>query len=337
MSNENMYFDPAAFDFTQLVDVVEGNEAPTIAKTESLKDIGPNGGVTDDASDLADLFTADPDDEAPEGEKDINADVSDLITPEPTEDTIKIFNDLPDDVPLSFGDHEMTKAEAKQFFADKKTFDDQKELISTAANSIDQIHTHIMRNHTSHALTIDTNIANIQRKMNSNISAAEYGEEARKLQQAYEAKAFLNQRTDEELKLLEIEKAEVTRFKIMQTDHAMRSEFPQWDQIKGGLLRDIKERGGDQLLNDLEKVWNPEIAKMLLESYRFRQRNKQAGEKALEAAKAKAPRSTSTAANAQRQKALDETAAKKAALLKKAKTGNLTPEDNAKMFDFLVD
>ncbi|EHE2320733.1 hypothetical protein JNE51_004443 [Salmonella enterica] len=336
MSNENMYFDPAAFDFTQLVDVVE-TPAPKEKEYIKASDVSANGGVVDDADDLRDLFEADPDDEAPEGETDINADVSDLITPEPTEDTIKIFNDLPDDVPLSFGEETMTKAQAKQFFADKKTFDDQKELVSTAANSIDQIHNHIMRNHTGHALTIDTNIANIQRKMNSNISAAEYGEEARKLQQAYEAKAFLNQRTDEELKLLEIEKAEVTRFKIMQTDHAMRSEFPQWDQIKGGLLRDIKERGGDQLLNDLEKVWNPEIAKMLLDSYRYRNSRKKAEQTALEAAKAKAPRSTSTAANAQRQKALDETAAKKAALLKKAKTGNLTPEDNAKMFDFLVD
>lgn len=334
MSNENMYFDPSSFDFTSLVDVVE-QSAPQEKDYTKANEITPNGGIVDDASDLEDLFDADPEDETATNETDINADVSDLITPEPETDTITIFNDLPDDVPLSFGEHQMTKAEAKQFFADKKAFDDQKELINTAATSIDQIHNHIMRNHTAHALAIDTNIANIQRKMNSGISNAEYGEEARKLQQAYEAKAMLNARTDEEMKLLEVERAETTRFRVMQADHEMRAEVPQWDRLKGGLLKDMQERGVN--LAELEKVWNKQIATMALNDYRYRMSRKKVETTALEAAKAKAPRSTSTAANAQRQKALDENAAKKAALVKKAKTGSLTAEDNQRMFDFLVD
>lgn len=335
MSNENMYFDTDSFDFNSLVDVVE-HDAPPEKTLPKLSEVGPDGGAVDDTSDLADLLTVDEDEE--KTETDINNDVSDLVTnPEVDADKITLFNDLPEDAPLVFEGQEMTKAQVKQLFQEKEIFDNQKEFISTAANSLDQIHNYIKRNHAAHALSIDTNIAHIQRKMNSGISATEYGEEARKLQQAYEARAMLNARVDEEMKLLDVQNREVTDFRILQTDHAMRSEIPQWDQIKGGLLQDIKARGGDQLLNDLEKVWNPEIAKMLLESYRFRQRNKQAGEKALEAAKAKAPRSTSTAANANRQKTLDANAAKKAALLKKARNGGLERHEHAQMFEFLVD
>ncbi|EHZ1002973.1 hypothetical protein K5H98_004297 [Salmonella enterica] len=332
MSNESMYFDPSDFDFTQLVDVVETtpNEPKPGMK---LSEVTPDGGRVDDISDLADLFTADEDES--ETEKDINDDVSDLIKSEVDPDKITLFNDLPDDAPLDIGGEPMTKAQIKELKQAKEVFENQKELVSTAANSIDQIHRYIQQNHAAHALTIDTNIANIQRKMNSGISATEYGEEARKLNQAYEAKAMLNARVDEEMKLLEVQRAETTRFRIMQADHAMRAEVPQWDQLKGGLLKDLQDRGVN--LADLEKVWSKDVALMALNDYRYRKQKEQAGAKALEAAKAKAPRSTSTPANAQRQKSLDANEAKKAALLKKARNGGLSREDNAAMFNFLVD
>lgn len=334
MSNESMYFDPSDFDFTQLVDVVETtpNEPKPGMK---LNEVTPDGGRVDDISDLADLFTADEDES--ETEKDINDDVSDLVKPEVDPDTITLFNDLPDDAPLDIGGESMTKAQIKELKQAKEVFESQKELVSTAANSIDQIHQFIQRNHMAHALSIDTNIQNIQRKMNSGISATEYGEEARKLNQALEAKAMLNARIDEEMRLLNVERQEATRFRVNQVDHILKQDVPQWDQLKGGLLQEIKKIGGDELLNDLEKVWNPHIAKMALDAYRYRKQKEQAGAKALEAAKAKAPRSTSTPANAQRQKSLDANEAKKAALLKKARNGGLSREDNAAMFNFLVD
>ncbi|EGH6051905.1 hypothetical protein L4K91_004488 [Salmonella enterica] len=332
MSNESMYFDPSDFDFTQLVDVVETtpNEPKPGMK---LEEVTPDGGRVDDISDLADLFTADEDES--ETEKDINDDVSDLVKPEVDPDTITLFNDLPDDAPLDIGGESMTKAQIKELKQAKEVFESQKELVSTAANSIDQIHQFIQRNHMAHALSIDTNIQNIQRKMNSGISATEYGEEARKLNQAFEAKAMLNARIDEEMKLLNVERQEATRFRVNQVDHVLKNEVPQWDQIKGGLLKDLQEQGHD--LGELEKVWNVKLAKALLNDYRYRKQKEQAGAKALEAAKAKAPRSTSTPANAQRQKSLDANEAKKAALLKKARNGGLSREDNAAMFNFLVD
>ncbi|EJJ2366504.1 hypothetical protein NIR10_004636 [Salmonella enterica] len=332
MSNENMYFDPSEFDFTQLVDVVEKDQENEKPYTKA-NDVNQDGGIIDDASDLADLFNADEDE--PETELDPNEDASDLVTNEVDPDTITLFNDLPDNATLDILGEPMTKAQIKELKQAKEAFESQKELVSTAANSIDQIHRYIQQNHAAHALTIDTNIANIQRKMNSGISATEYGEEARKLNQALEAKAMLNQRVDEEMRLLEVQRAETTRFRIMQADQAMRSEVPQWDQIKGGLLKDMQDRGVN--LADLEKIWSKDVALMALNDYRYRKQREQAGAKALEAAKAKAPRSTSTPANAQRQQSLDAQAAKKAALLKKARNGGLSREDNAAMFPFLVD
>ncbi|HEI4368100.1 TPA: hypothetical protein SI878_004407 [Salmonella enterica] len=333
MSNENMYFDPSSFDFTQLVDVVE-HTAPQEKALPKLSEVGPDGGAIEDISDLADLIT--DEDETTATELDPNQDTSDLQSaPEVDTDKITIFNDLPEDAPLLFDGVELSKKQVKELLNSKEEFENQKDIVATAANSIDQIHRYIKQNHAAHALSIDTNIANIQRKMNSGISATEYGEEARKLTQALEARQMLNNRVDEEMKLLDVQQAEVTRFRLLQMQNAMRAKQPQWDQIQGGLWADLQSRGIN--LNELEKVITPELASDLLDGYRYRKQKEKAGAAALEAAKAKAPRSTSTAANAQRTKALDAQAAQKAALLKKQRNGGLTQAENAKLFDFLVD
>lgn len=333
MSND-MYFDPSSFDFTNLVDVVETE--PTAPKPGlKLDEVTPDGGMVDDISDLADLFAADEDEESKES-TDLNDNVSDLLTNHDVDDDkITIFNDLPDEATLIFDGHEMSKKQVKELFQAKQIFDEQKELVSTAANSIDQIHRHLQQEAIKHATAIDLNIQNIQRKMNSNISATEYGELARQLNSAMEARNSLNASVDERMRLLDIEKAEVTRFRIDQVNHVMRAEVPQWDQIKGGLLQDMQSRGVN--LGELEKVWSKDVAMMALNDYRYRKLKENKGNQAIADAKAKAPRSTSTAANAQRQQTLDATTAKKAALIKKARQGNLSKAEHSEMFNFLVD
>ncbi|HAV9873778.1 TPA: hypothetical protein JLH60_004754 [Escherichia coli] len=334
MSNENMYFDPKAFDFTSLVDVVEHDEAPKGKPAPAREIVGPDGGATDDISDLYELFEDEADEEETE-EADPNDDVTDLQTPEANPDVISLINDLPDDAALDIGGETMTKAQIKELKEAKAVFEDQKELINTAANSIEQIHRHIANNHIAHRLSIDTNIANIQRKMNSGISSAEYGEEARKLQQAFEAKAMLNNRVNEEIELLDIQAEELRRFRLLNMQTAMRSKIPEWDRIQGGLWNDLENRGYN--LRELEKAITVPMAEDLLDAYRYRQQKKKAGEQAIAAAKAKAPRSTATAANANRQSPLDTKEAKKRALLKKQRNGTFTKKDNADMFEFLVD
>ncbi|EIO6136508.1 hypothetical protein LQX96_004652 [Salmonella enterica] len=333
MSND-MYFDPSSFDFTNLVDVVETE--PTAPKPGlKLDEVTPDGGMVDDISDLADLFAADEDEESKES-TDLNDNVSDLLTNHDVDnDKITIFNDLPDEATLIFDGHEMSKKQVKELFQAKQIFDEQKELVSTAANSIDQIHRHLQQEAIKHATAIDLNIQNIQRKMNSNISATEYGELSRQLNSAIDARNSLNASVDERMRLLDVERAETTRFRIAQTDQAMQAEIPQWNQLKGGLLQDMQARGVN--LGELEKIWSKDVAMMALNDYRYRKGREKVGAAAMEAAKAKAPRSTSTAANAQRQQALDATAAKKAALLKKARSGGLSREDHAAMFNYLVD
>lgn len=332
MSND-MYFDPSSFDFTSLVDVVETGVNEPVKQAAKISEIGPDGGAVDDISDLSDLFSATDEDEATD--TDPNNDVSDLLTDEVDPDTITLFNDLPVDVPLDIDGEPMTKAQIKELKQAKEVFENQKELVSTAANSIDQIHRHLQQEAIKHSTAIDLNIQNIQRKMNSNISATEYGELARQLNSALEARNSLNASVDERMRLLDVERAETTRFRIAQTDQAMQAEIPQWNQLKGGLLQDMQARGVN--LGELEKIWSKDVAMMALNDYRYRKGREKVGAAAMEAAKAKAPRSTSTAANAQRQQALDATAAKKAALLKKARSGGLSREDHAAMFNYLVD
>ncbi|EFU5167515.1 hypothetical protein HT819_003922 [Salmonella enterica] len=332
MSND-LYFDTNSFDFNSIVDVFEKNEGAPDSTGVKLNEITPDGGAVDDISDLSDLFSATDEDEATD--TDPNNDVSDLLTDEVDPDTITLFNDLPVDVPLDIDGEPMTKAQIKELKQAKEVFENQKELVSTAANSIDQIHRHLQQEAIKHSTAIDLNIQNIQRKMNSNISATEYGELARQLNSALEARNSLNASVDERMRLLDVERAETTRFRILQTDNAMQAEIPQWNQLKGGLLQDLQARGVN--LGELEKVWSKDIAMMALNDYRYRKGREKVGAAAMEAAKAKAPRSTSTAANAQRQQTLDATTAKKAALIKKARQGNLSKAEHSEMFNFLVD
>ncbi|HID4300471.1 TPA: hypothetical protein ACXEZB_004393 [Escherichia coli] len=329
----DMYFDPSEFDFTSLVDVVE-HEAPQEKALPKLSDIGPDGGAVEDISDLSDLFT---EEEAEEKEiKDINDDASDLMDkPETDPELITIVNDLPDDAPLDFGGEVYTKAQIKEYLSAKKDFDTEKELVGQAAKDIDQIHRHIHQTNLRHATAIDNDIADLQKLLNGRVSETEYGQISRALNQKIQERNDLNARVDEQMKLFDVERYHATQYRIQQTDQQMRKEFPQWDQLRGGLLADLQSRGVN--LGELEKVWCKDIAMMAINDYRYRNSLKKAGEKALAAAKAKAPRSIGSSANHDRQKSIDSKEAERAKLRHKMRNGGLTKEENAKAFDLLID
>ncbi|EDR9150313.1 hypothetical protein BSY48_004421 [Salmonella enterica subsp. enterica serovar Agbeni] len=329
----DMYYDPTTFNFDDLKDVILTDETET--KPIPAK-AGPNGGQVEDISDLAALFE---DEDKPEPEKetepDLNADVSDLVPEENHSEALTIYNDLPDSALVTFNGKEMTKAEANEVFATIDQLKQEREVVSTAANSIEQINRFIEQDYHRHATAIDANIAHIQQKMNSNISAVEYGEEARKLQSALEARNELNQRTDEKMRLLDIQRAELTKQRLYQTDVAMIKEIPQWLDRRAQVLKWAQDQGMN--LNELEKVWSAPLAKALCKGYFADKTKTKVEAEALERAKAKAPRSTASAANAQRQKATDAKEIKKQQLLAKQSRTGLDRDDMAKMFEFLKD
>ncbi|EGN9856579.1 hypothetical protein IS360_003600 [Salmonella enterica] len=334
MSND-MYFDPSSFDFTSLVDVVETE--PTAPKQGmKLNEVTADGGRVDDISDLSDLFESNDEDENQE-ETDLNNNVSDLLPKENDSDAITLFNDLPDDALVTFGNREITKAQANEYISKIDEYEQQKEVISTSANNIDQIHRFIMQDHHKHKTVLDLQREAMQQELGRGVNDIRRGEIALKMQSLNEAEINLVNRTKEKMFLLDEERNHATKFRLDQADHFMQKEVPQWNQIKGPLLQDLISTYGEGILSNLEPAWNKNVAMMVLNDYRYRNGRKKAGAAAMEAAKAKAPRSTSTAANAQRQQALDTKATEKAALIKKAKTGNLSKADHTKMFDFLVD
>ncbi|EDX4100277.1 hypothetical protein B9R80_002413 [Salmonella enterica] len=326
----DMYFDPTSFNFDDLKDVIVTDEStpkPTPVK------VGADGGEVDDIGDLFDV------EETPETEKepeaDHNADVSDLVPEENHSEALTTFNDLPDTALLTFNGKEMTKAEANAVFAMKEQLEQEREVVSTAANSIEQIHRFIEQDYHRHATAIDANISHIQQKMNSNISAVEYGEEARKLQSALEARNELNQRTDEKMRLLDLERAEITKQRLYHADVALVKDIPQWLDRRGQVLKFAQDQGMN--LNELEKVWSAPLAKALYHAYAFTKQRDKVSAEALERAKAKAPRSTQTAATAQRQKATDQKEIKKQQLLAKQQKHGLDRDGMAQMFEFLKD
>lgn len=330
----DMYIDTTTFDFNQLVDVVEGNAAPTIRDTVKAAQVGPDGGAVEDASDLNPWSDeVEETEEAPE-EKDINSDVSDLVTPEDNTDKIRDFNDFADDVILDFGGVEMTKAEARQFFAAKKEYDENYAFVNDAAKNIEEGNRHILKQLAIRETFLEKQLRELnQAKKMGGLRDDQY----RMIDQRIDSTAAelhdLNTSANELMTVYDLNRQQLIDFRIRNTDQAMRKEYPDWESWKPKLKRDLEDRGID--FNELEKVWSPQIAKMALESCRFRKNQKVVSETTL--AKRKGVHSQASATQAAKQEQIDTKTAEKKKLIAKAKNGGLTREENAKMFDFLVD
>ncbi|EMC1489666.1 hypothetical protein VAA96_004544 [Salmonella enterica] len=349
MNTENMEYDTNDFDFFSLVDVVNdvdtnGNAIPNsdaLAKHRptTAANVGPDGGIVDGIDDLDPKHLFDTDEEAELQQKEIdedpNTNLSDLKDVDSEAEAITTFNDLPDDALINFGGRQLNKAEVSKFLADYDDVKAEREIIAESAKNIETVNEFIIQNYKKHKTTIDLNIERIQRQMSANISATEYGELSRQLNQAQEARSQLNQRVDEEMRALNVQKAEIIDFRIRQEQNTLNKEIPNWGSIRGQVLKDAYDNGVN--LAELENVWSPELAKALYKASMYDRQKQKRAEKALAAAKAKAPRSTSSVANQSRTNAPDPKAAQLSKLKNKMNNGGLDERDTSNMFKYLVD
>lgn len=337
----DMMLDTDTFDFFSLKDITDEERAfegkptaPEQTTAATSEDVGANGGVVDDISDLSELFDDAEAEEAEEREQDPNLNTSDLADPNEAVEALKTFQELPDTEVLDFDGVPMTKADVKELISKRETLKRDSDIANESARKIDAVHNFLERDYYEHQTAIDANIALIEKRMNSNISGNEYGELARQLKQAQEAKSELVRRTDERMRVLEIARQEAIAKRISDEIRANSTSIPQWEQRRGHVLKYAVENGVN--LAEVEKAWSPEIAKMFYKSYLYDKSQEKIQKEAISRARSKAaPRSQSSARAAQAES--DTRNAKLAQLKSKAKSGSMDERDISNMFEFLVD
>ncbi len=336
----DLYFDTSTFDFTKLVDVIE-QDAPQEQPYIKARDVNQDGGRIDDASDLENpgtFFNSGEDEPEQEETEDLN-DASDLMRDEETTSkAVDIFNDLDDNTPLDLGDgFEMTKPQIKELMRSKQAVDQQKEFLNLATQKMDQGNEWIEHKLLTTVTAVDKQIAFFEKCLsNPTITGDDYRKFHNDLQAAKQFKADIEKDSQDIFNVRKEQEEALTRHRFIITDAQMQETYPDWLKWKDQLVNDAISRGMSP--QTITKSWDKSFATALLESFMYRKNKEKAGAKARQAAEQiKAARSTSSAAAINRQAATDRKEAEKRALLAKQRKGGLTPQEHAKMFDYLVD
>ncbi|MDG0490081.1 hypothetical protein [Klebsiella variicola] len=335
--SDNMYFDTDTFNFDDIVDVVE-HEAPKTSNYTKANQVGPDGGQVSDASDLmGDEFSFPEDEPAPDPEFDPNQDLSDFIDPNAeTEETVKIINDLADDIPLDIGGEVMTKAQIREQKARLQRVEQNADFLQYVADTFEQDNKTIEERLTYKDVAVDYNIQYLKNCMEAAQDQQSFNDfkgqlkeaEAMKARIEADAKIILEKRNENQKNL--------TRNRWVSTDAKMMEVYPDWLKWRDHLISDALQRGYKP--SYIEKSYDPVFAQTLLESYQYRQ-NKQASQtNALTKAKqAGAAKSISNKSSAKEIAAADAKTAELRSLKKKMAQGGLERSDLSKMFNHLVD
>ncbi len=334
----DMYFDTSDFDFTNLVDVVETSPDQIDKPYTKAADVGPDGGRVDDARDLQEFTFPDDEPEA-DPEFDPNESVSDFIDPNAeTEETVRIINDLADDVPLDIGGEVMTKAQIREQKERLQRVDQNADFLQFAADTFEQDNRTIEEKLLYKEVAIDRNISYLENCLeHPNLDQATFRDYQEQLKGARAQKADIEKTALDILSKRNEQQQTLTRQRWIGTDAKMMEQFPDWLKWRDQLIDDaLKNRGMKAAY--IEKAYDPQFAQMLLESYQYRQNKKAAQEKALSAANnKKAARSNPSSQTAKQIEARDKKTAELQLLKKKMSKGELSREEHTRLFNHLVD
>ena len=333
----DMYFDTNIFNFDNLVDIVE-QDAPKEKPYTKASDVGPDGGNISDASDLTGNEFTFPDDE-PEAdpEFDPNQSVSDFVDPNAeTEETVKIINDLADDVPLDIGGEVMTKSDIKQMKAKLQRVDQNADFLQYAADTFEKDNKTIDERLTYKDVAVDYNIQYLKNCIEAATDQATFNDFKQQLKEAEAMKKQIEKDRDEITKKRDDQQKQLIRNQWVSTDAKMMDIYPNWLQWRDHLINDALQRG--YKASYIEKNYDPMFAQTLLESYQYRQNKLTSETNARNSAKkAGAAKSIANKASATELAAADAKSKELRELRKKLAKGALSPEDNRKLFDHLPD
>lgn len=337
-----MYLDTDNFDFFNLADITDDEKAhapkpqsPVISSGSTSESVGADGGLVEDTSDLDSYFAEEAEEKAAEDEANPNLNLSDLADPNAAQEAVNIWEDLADDVPISINGKSFTKAQLAETAEKAEKVAAESEMLSDAAKRVDDISRYIAQKFHENKTAIDLNIERLQRQLDNASSDVEYGNYARNLQSAQEARKALSNQVDELMRLHDVQRMDLANFRANQELQINSQKIPGWENKRNVVIKHHAEKGID--FNALQHVWTPELAEALHDAFIYRKGREKAQASAMERAKAKAPRSTASTANAQRTNAQDAAAAKRAALVQKANRGDLSERETSDMFNYLID
>ncbi|EEO4608487.1 hypothetical protein G6S93_004413 [Salmonella enterica] len=335
----DLYFDTTQFDFNNLVDVVETTErspAPYVKANE----VNQDGGLIHDASDLYDPnthFGADAEEEEAEPQ-DFNNDLSDLVNREQeTAEKITIVNDLADDVPLDFGGLTATKRDAIEALKFKQKAEQQNSDLDSIHSAIKESKDWFDQDAFYGTTAVDMNIEHLERVLqNPALTDTEHRRYTAELSAAHKARQAVVDKAAEKYQVWKSQQNLLIQRQERATDAQMVQIYPNWYQWKDQLVNSAIADGMDK--TTLTQLWTPALADRLLKAYMFDSNKQRSHQIAYQKAhQAKAARQVESQATAQRTKVQTSEQARKRELINKMQKGGLSREENAKMFDYLID
>lgn len=330
----DMFLDTDTFDFFSLTDVVTDETAPAKPAT-TIDNVGADGGTVEDISDLANLYANEEAERAEEAEQDPNLNLADLADPNAEREAISLFEDLPDDAPLSIGGRALTKSEIAQALAKSDEVKKAHEILAPALRDIQLAEEFINQNYIKNQTAIEMNIQYLQDKANRATNDSEYAQCMKDLKVCQETLALVHARANEAYTALNQKKEATKNYRLFNSDEAMRQQIPNWYSIRGQVLQDAKEIGVN--LDEVEKIYSPELATIFFYASQYKRMRANAEKSALERAKAKASRSPSSSATTQRTNATSNEDMKRQQLVNRMNNGGLDERQVSDMFNHLID
>ncbi|HFW4592843.1 TPA: hypothetical protein ACIBRT_003766 [Salmonella enterica subsp. enterica serovar Aberdeen] len=339
MSDNNLYFDTDSFDFNNIVDVIEGDSTPLVKDITTLKDVGPDGGTIEDASDLM----SDEDLAELEAEKarlaDPNRNISDILyTDEEKEQILEDFNYLPDDFVIDWGGkYKGSKAEVLQKLDKIDQIEAKEEFLGALYDNADQGSRWLHRESgvTKRALNADIEqlVYDIHNAPNK-ITKAELYETL--IQKQQELENFYKAE-DAAIKTQDAIKQQAIEANTFKVNNLMAKRFPDYDQVMAGAYEEMKASGISRAKFERDN-YNPWVAEQVYIAQKTKQRENSKVKQAYDnAEKRKVARSASNSATSQRNAPQDTAATELAVLRRKMSNGGLSQEELRKLFNHLKD
>lgn len=259
MSNE-LYFDPASFDFDSLTDVVGMSEGNTKPEPKV------NADIHDDMSDLFPRSTGGEE----ETENDYNEDTSDLERTEQRNgfNFTDAFRSASDDAVIDFEGLTLSKAELKELYKSKTKVESESAFLADQVQRFEQDNKMINQRYLMQATVLENNINLLSQRLNNpNIDNNTYAETAKQLQQQQVAHQQLTNEVNQIMSTRNQQEQLINGYRIRAADQELSNVYPEWNRYKGDVLNYAQEQGISAVT--LEKVYDKPLMGALLKAYLY--------------------------------------------------------------------
>lgn len=279
MNNENMYFDPAQFDFDSLTDVIDfdNSDDANAHSAKAKEQIAQNrtnhmGGKVDDISDLGLNVPTTLYDEDYEEDDDANEeydDTSDLTEELSSEAHINSFND--DTVYTLDDGSTLTGADLKELSRERNTVKTQSEWFSGAQAEYDKESKAIAHQLMYDKAAVDINYDWLQEQMQKAKTDHERGELYRQIKEVESTRRAV------EAKAQDIMRSQAQRENMLLDVRHQKADYHLDRQYKGEYSKNksfftnyaIQELGIPA--NELDRSYSVGLMNAIMESYKFRE------------------------------------------------------------------